>query len=382
MKIEIMQSSLNRALAQVKPYVGTRSTLPILGTILFVADGDNLRLSATNLEQGLHCWVDCRVIEPGAIALPVGILTDLISSLSDVNLTIELNQKTLTVTIRGKGSNSSIKGLNAEDFPAIPTYGEAVEAGRGAQSWASFECVPAALSMAMAQAVVARSVDTSRPTMTGVECTVKDGYFSFAATDGFRLAISKRESSAVDGTFTAIIPGNTITGAIKLLEGANAVSVAITDRQITFAIRSNAGFSDLSSQLIDARFPDYSGIIPKSHNMEATVNVEELISTLKVAAIFARDNSDRVNFNFRPDSLEISATGAELGDTSATIYAQVSGDGFPITLNAAFAMQTLKAMNCKDIVISGMNPTRPLTFRPADGGDSVLHVVMPMMQAK
>ena len=386
MKIEIMQSVLNKALGQVKPYVSTRSTLPVLGTILFTAEGDNLRLSATNLEQGLHCWVDCNVIEPGSVALPVGILTELIGSLSDVKLTIELQPRNMTVSVKGKGSSSSIKGLDAEDFPAIPTYGEAVEAGRGAKAWASFECAPVALAVAMARAVVARSIDTSRPTMTGVECVVKDGNFSFAATDGFRLAISKQQSSVIDGTFMAIIPGETLIGAIKLLEGANAVSVAITDRQITFSLRSNAGFADMSSQLIDARFPDYTAIIPKSHSMEATVSVEDMIRTLKVAAIFAKDNSHRVDFNFGADCLEISAKDAQMGDTSATIVAQVQGQGFPITLNSEFAMQTLRTMNCKTVTIKGLSPTRPLTFQPADENgnleSSVLHVVMPMMQAK
>src|SRR6266705_4749334 len=80
-KITCKQQDLSRGLTTVSHAVSNRSTLPILANILLATDNDRLKLSATNLEIGINCWVDCQIHEEGSTTVPAKLLTDLGSRL-------------------------------------------------------------------------------------------------------------------------------------------------------------------------------------------------------------------------------------------------------------------------------------------------------------
>lgn len=61
MKITCKQQDLSRGLSAVSHAVSNRSTLPILSNILLATDQGRLKLSATNLEIGINCWVDAQI---------------------------------------------------------------------------------------------------------------------------------------------------------------------------------------------------------------------------------------------------------------------------------------------------------------------------------
>ena len=45
--------------------MATRSTLPITGHVLIATEGGRLKLSATNLEIALTCWIGAQIEEEG-----------------------------------------------------------------------------------------------------------------------------------------------------------------------------------------------------------------------------------------------------------------------------------------------------------------------------
>ena len=57
MKVTVLQENLARGLGIVSHAVSPRSTLPVLSNILIASDEGRLRLSATNLELGITCWI-------------------------------------------------------------------------------------------------------------------------------------------------------------------------------------------------------------------------------------------------------------------------------------------------------------------------------------
>ena len=60
MKVTVLQENLARGLGIVSRAVSPRSTLPVLSNILIASDEGRLRLSATNLELGITCWISAR----------------------------------------------------------------------------------------------------------------------------------------------------------------------------------------------------------------------------------------------------------------------------------------------------------------------------------
>ena len=72
MKVSCLQENLARGLGTVARAVASRSTLPVLSNVLLATDGGRLRLTATNLEMGISCWIGAKVEEDGAPPPPPG----------------------------------------------------------------------------------------------------------------------------------------------------------------------------------------------------------------------------------------------------------------------------------------------------------------------
>src|SRR5713226_4719642 len=89
-KITCKQQDLSRGLSIVSHAVSSRSTLPILANILMATEHDRLKLSATNLEIGITCWIDAQIQQEGATTVPAKLLTDFVSSLPPVPVDITL----------------------------------------------------------------------------------------------------------------------------------------------------------------------------------------------------------------------------------------------------------------------------------------------------
>ena len=80
MKVTVLQENLARGLGIVSRAVSPRSTLPVLANIMLATDEGRLRLSATNLEMGITCWIDSRIEEDGSTTVPARTFGDLINA--------------------------------------------------------------------------------------------------------------------------------------------------------------------------------------------------------------------------------------------------------------------------------------------------------------
>ncbi|MDE3078036.1 MAG: DNA polymerase III subunit beta, partial [Chloroflexota bacterium] len=78
MKVVCPQESLSKGLAIVGRAVATRSTMPVLSNVLLATDGSRLRLSATNLEISVNCWVQAEIEQEGRITVPARLLTEFV----------------------------------------------------------------------------------------------------------------------------------------------------------------------------------------------------------------------------------------------------------------------------------------------------------------
>src|SRR5436305_2180896 len=112
-KITCKQQDLSRGLSAVSHAVSSRTTLPILSNILLATDHGRLKLSATNLEIGINCWVDGQVHEEGATTVPAKLLTDLVMRLPQAPVDLSVNEASHTLNVKSQGRNANIKGMEA-----------------------------------------------------------------------------------------------------------------------------------------------------------------------------------------------------------------------------------------------------------------------------
>jgi len=121
MHLTCLQEQLKRGLATVSHTVAGKSTLPILANVLLATDGGRLKLAATNLELGITHWIGAQVQMEGAITVPAKLLADVVGSLPADTVTLTLDGRTQTLKVACGRFTSTIKGIQADEFPVIPS---------------------------------------------------------------------------------------------------------------------------------------------------------------------------------------------------------------------------------------------------------------------
>ena len=115
MIVSVSQQHLAQGLSIVSRAVSPRSTLPVLSNILMATDEGRLRLSATNLELGISCWIGAKIEEEGAITIPARTFTDLVSTLPNDNISLKVNQSNQTLNVSWGQNVSDIKGIDSQE---------------------------------------------------------------------------------------------------------------------------------------------------------------------------------------------------------------------------------------------------------------------------
>lgn len=377
MNLSTNQTNLSAALAIAGRAVSSRTTMPVLSNVLLDATDDTLRLAATNREIGINVWIGARVEDDGAVTVPARLLSDFVNALPDDAVNMDLKQKTLTLHLACARYTANMKGIAHDEFPLLPTVAD--------EQFANVQPVniePDALRTMIDRVTFAASVDEARPTLTGVKFTIDGGNLTMAATDGFRLSVAKLDSIAPNGNdeIGAIIPAKTLDTVSIIAKDAATVDVFVTGRNVLFAFTGSVKAMwqrvELSSELIDARYPDYNATMPKEATTTATVDSKRLQQAINVAMLYARDNSNIVRFSVGDNAIGVSAQSAETGGSDSRIDCEVKGDGVDIAFNGRMMLDALKQL--PDLVqLEFTQPTRPTKMH---GGvpDEFVHIVMPM----
>ena len=164
MKATVSQQHLAHGLGVVSRAVSPRSTLPVLTNVLVATDEGRLRLSATNLEMGITCWIPAQIQEEGSITVPSRTLVDLVGTFPPENVQLTLDARTQTITLVCNSSVHDIKGIDAQDFPPVPVpdLTEGVDL-----NLVDFKEM-------IQQVAFAASADEARPVLQGVKMEVQE----------------------------------------------------------------------------------------------------------------------------------------------------------------------------------------------------------------
>lgn len=371
MKLTCLQENLARGLQVAGRGVSSRTTLPILGNVLLRTEGGRLRLTATNLEVGINCWVPAKVDDEGAITVPAKLFTDFVNSLPPGPIELSLNVRTKTVHIKAGPFEANLKGLDAEEFPIIP----------GIPEKPTSKIAQSALRRMIREVAFVAATDDSRPVLTGVLTTLEGDEMLMAAADPYRLSVRRSSLLApVAEKIEVIIPAKSLFEVERILEDSDdPVDVYVTPNksQVIFHTES----TDLVSRIIEGQFPNYKQVIPTSSQTTVVVQREEFLKATRLASYFARDAANIVRLQIDPTSdtpLIVSATAAEVGDNVGRIEASVQGQPTTVAFNSRYLQDALASLSAPEIKLELGGPLAPGVVRIVGDEDTYLHVVMPL----
>jgi len=373
MKVSVLQENLAHGLSIVARAVSPRSTLPVLSNILMATDEGRLRLSATNLEMGITCWIGAKIEEEGSTTVPARTVNDLVSTLPNDRVEMSLNVRTQTLNVRCGASNTDIKCIDAQEFPPIPVpdldQGIALNVGD--------------LKEMIQQVVFAASKDEARPVLTGVQLTVTGNRMSLSAADGFRLSFRRAElSNPVPRPISAIIPARALGELARIsTDGDQTLTMVLPPGrgQVIFHMKD----TELVSQLIEGTYPDLEQVVPRSHKTRSVIGTSQFLKACKQAEIFAREGSHIARIKIEPANelqpghIEISGQSEETGFNQTDMDANIEGPGLTIAFNVGFLREVLDVIKTPNVILENNTETSPGVLRPV-GEDNFLHVIMPM----
>ena len=392
MRLSILQENLSEGLSIVGRAILPHSMLSILSNILLSTDEDQLKLTATNLEISVSCWLDAQIKDNGSITLPAYLLTNLINLMPSEQINLEMITDMTSMNFKCARFESNIKGIDANEFPLIPT----------ADGKKTLELPTATLRKIINQVIFAAAdAKDARTPLTGVSMQFKDTYLILAAADGYRLSVSRIPLTVVIPedlqATTIIVPARSLAEVNRISGKADPnepveLAVAIARNQILFRLVGKSENKhgmlhriNLVSSLIDGKFPDFNTIMPKDFTTRSVLDTATFLRSLKVASLFARDTFDRVVLQITPGNgimsglLTLRATSAETGDSISKIDADVKGDALEIAFNIRYLIDALSVIDTPQVVLETSRPDRPGVFRPVDAEPKeFIHVIMPM----
>lgn len=366
MNITILKENLSKGLNVIGRIVSTRGSLEVLSNILIKTEKGRVCLSATNLEVGINYMVGAKVESSGAITVPARLFTEFINSLPGEQVTLELDGDKLHC--KSDNYQSNIKGISADEFPLIPEI----------KTEKAFTIKASILKEAINLVGFAAATDDSRPVLAGVYIKMEDSKIILATTDSYRLAekVVDLPSEKIKKS-EIIVPAKTLLELSRILGelGEDAsVNVYLSDSQILF----EANGLDFISRLIEGQFPNYKQIIPESSDTKARVPKDELLSAVKIASLFARENANSIKVAVKSKGkVEVDSGGSQVGDNTAKIDAEVKGKDGEASFNGKYIMDALNAIRESEVSleISGkLNPGVVKTIKDKN----YTYIIMPL----
>ena len=366
-----MNISIHKKLFSEAVHIATRfserknTTLPALSSILIIAGDGEIKMRATNLEIGADLKIEGDIKTDGVVAIPATLLQQIANSLSSEGV-ITLEHTGDVVSLISGSGKSLIKTVLYDDFPSIP-FPENTK------------------SRIVISGVILRSIFTSvascasssvvRPELASIYLSIEGGVLTVVATDSFRLVEKKVPllNKGTQGKF--LIPAKNALDIAQVLPDDDII-VSFDEHQCAFV--STRGM--FVSRLTNAVYPDYRQIIPKESIVEVVVLRKDLENALKQTVIFS-DSFQKVRISFDPkkNNLSFFARNADIGESSETISAHLSGSPLELSFNHKYLSTVLSLTTTESVSLTAAGIGRPLIMKGV-GDTSLLYLVSPMNQ--
>lgn len=369
MEFTVNKADLQRELAFTQGVIERKTTIPILANLLVEADQGTVRLTATDLELGIHCSFPATVDQPGSGTIPAKRLLDYVRLLPEEPVRIKFLENHWASITCGR-SRTRIAGMSKDSFPELPaTPATSVD-------------VPASLFRSMiSQTLFAISTEETRFTLNGALLVLQPTAMKMVATDGHRLAhvVSDTTIANLPAQQTALLPRKAMGELLKLtdsLPDEALVSFAADDNHLFF----QSGERQLITRKLSGSFPDYERVLPKEQKHEIVLEKDEIRSALERVAQFSDERSRAVKLALSDGALKVYSSITDTGDSEESLPADYHGDLVDIGFNAQYLLEFFRVVGTDQVRFCFRDSQSAAEFQPAasDSPASYRYVVMPM----
>jgi DNA polymerase-3 subunit beta len=373
MKFVVSSTELLSHLSVVSRVISSKNTLPILDNFLFNLQGNDLEITASDLETTLTTKIRLEnVTDGGLVAIPYRILVDTLKEFPEQPLTFDINPKNLAIKVKSDTGEFNIVGQPAEDYPTKAQVKE--------ESKISVRVPSHALLSGISKTIFATADDEMRPVMNGILFELSEEALTFVASDAHKLVRYKRLDVKANQARSFILPKKPASLLKNILGKENSdVMVEFDEKNALFTLENYT----MICRLVEGVYPNYNSVIPANNPNQLTIDRLDFFNSLKRVAPFTNQASNLVKLSLTGNQLEVSAQDLDFSISAfEKLKCQYDGDDMEIGFKSVFLIEILANISAGDVILSLSDPSRAGLLFPAakeNEDEDVLMLLMPMM---
>lgn len=370
MELVVRKNDLLRELQLFQGIVERKNTIPILANVLLEAQGEEVKLLATDLEVGLRSRCAAAVTKGGSLTLPAKKFYEIVKALPETEVRIEEDLN--GVKVAADRFDSRMATLPREDFPSLPDT-----SGVGAATLSR-----AALRQMVAKTQFAITGEDTRYFLNGALFVLRPQEMMLVATDGHRLALvsvrrDEGAGKADEGEeVRVILPKKTMQELGRLLlEDDGDIRYERGENHLFFQV----GDRLLISRMIDGQFPAYERVIPRNNDKRIEFERDRIANAVRRVALLSNERSRAVRLAIEPGRVEINSSSPEFGEAREVLPVEYAGPPLQICFNAQYVLDFLNVVDSDLIVMELKDDVSQAVMRPVGVTEyEYTYVVMPM----
>lgn len=364
--LQIERDALLKPLQAVTGIVEKRHTLPILSNILLERKQDQLHLVATDLEiqVSTRCQAGKGGTDDHQLTVSARKLQDILRSLPE-STDISLDAQNNRLQVKAGKSRFNLQTLPAADFPLLGDPGAPL--AKVALPQKVLRDLLLLVQFSMAQQDI-------RYYLNGMLLVLEGNLMRVVATDGHRLSYASGAIAKQDEKREVILPRKAVLELTRLMmDSEGPVDIELYSNQVRFRF----GAIELTTKIIDGKFPDYTRVIPTNYQKHIALNRMHLLQALQRAAILSNEKFRGVRWMLTEGTLRVSCTNNEQEEAQEELEVDFSGDALDVGFNITYLLDVLNNVAGEqiDCAFGDANSSMLITLPDRD---DYRYVVMPM----
>ena len=346
------------------------SAVPVLANLKLDLSDLGLSITGSNYELTIQTTIPFMVndqeiirnVQEGTTLVNAKIITDMARKIDAEEISFEVVDSTIAVITAGK-IKYNLNCIKANEYPDVDLEPNGIQISLTKTEFSSL----------VSQTAFAASLKEQRPILTAINLEASDGVLTATTTDSARLA-RKQITISTDLQFSANVPAKMMVEIDHLLEGADSLKVALSDKKALFSFENTV----VATRLIAGEYPNTKNIVPRITNYSMEVNAADFLKAIDRVNILSIDRENVVDLNLDEDLVEISAKSTQVGSASERIETfKFEGNNLQISFNSEFVSSAIRALGSEDVTFLFVGEMKPFVIKnPSD--ESIIQIVTPV----
>ncbi len=367
MRFSMIAADLAQYIQRMAKVTPARTTYPILNTVLFRLEGNQLSLRATDTEVDYVLKLLVEGEEDGEICVPLRLLMEITQVLGDVPLVFDEQEQRLT--LKTSAGTYRIFGRDPSEFPEAPPVEQDLK----------IKLPFDRLTKIIKKTRSFVSQNEMKPALLGVLLEFQGNTLQAVATDGHRLVKYTQQDILETALDRKLIVTPKFLDLLTTLADKENQEVELTIGQDH--IRAEIPEHSITARLINETYPDYENVIPQANDKVFLIEKEALMQTVRRVSVFASKATHQIAVELKAGLLTVSTEDPEVNSSAKEdLLIDYSGPELKLGYNAMYLRDVLNNIDSEKVIFRLGSDVGPGIIEPEEKGEKedLLMLLMPI----